>query len=184
MATSLTNISAVTIKKLRTANIIPAAVYLIYMVCINTDFSYKNFDLSILGTYSIGGKVYDSLYAGSMEVMYAGNTWNKHALRRWQQPGDITDVPRIQIGGSYTASDRFLVDASYFAIKNITLGYTIPKQWLKKAGLESVRIFGSVDNLALFSHLDGMDPQYNFKGETDYSYAPNKTYSVGFEINF
>ena len=77
----------------------------------------------------------------------------------------------------------FLVDASYFAIKNITLGYTIPKQWLKKAGLESVRIFGSVDNLALFSHLDGMDPQYNFKGETDYSYAPNKTYSVGFEIN-
>lgn len=87
------------------------------------------------------------------------------------------------IGGSYTASDRFLVDASYFAIKNITLGYTIPKQWLKKAGLESVRIFGSVDNLALFSHLDGMDPQYNFKGETDYSYAPNKTYSVGFEIN-
>ena len=119
-----------------------------------------------------------------MEVMYAGNTWNKHALRRWQQPGDITDVPRIQIGGSYTASDRFLVDASYFAIKNITLGYTIPKQWLKKAGLESVRIFGSVDNLALFSHLDGMDPQYNFKGESDYSYAPNKTYSVGFEINF
>ena len=107
MATSLTNISAVTIKKLRTANIIPAAVYLIYMVDINTDFSYKNFDLSILGTYSIGGKVYDSLYAGSMEVMYAGNTWNKHALRRWQQPGDITDVPRIQIGGSYTASDRF-----------------------------------------------------------------------------
>lgn len=91
---------------------------------------------------------------------------------------------RIQIGGSYTTSDRFLVDASYFAIKNITLGYTIPKQWLKKAGLESVRIFGSVDNLALFSHLDGMDPQYNFKGETDYSYAPNKTYSVGFEINF
>ena len=62
-----------------------------------------------MGTYSIGGKVYDSLYAGSMEVMYAGNTWNKHALRRWQQPGDITDVPRIQIGGSYTASDRFLV---------------------------------------------------------------------------
>ena len=58
---------------------------------INTDFSYKNVDLSIVGTYSIVGKVYDSLYAGSMEVMYAGNTWNKHALRRWQQPGDITD---------------------------------------------------------------------------------------------
>ena len=54
----------------------------------------------------------------------------------------------------------------------------------KEGRARVVRIFGSVDNLALFSHLDGMDPQYNFKGETDYSYAPNKTYSVGFEINF
>ena len=119
-----------------------------------------------------------------MEVMYAGNTWNKHALRRWQQLGDITDVPRIQIGGSYTASDRFLVDASYFAIKNITFGLHYSQTMAKEGRVESVRIFGSVDNLALFSHLDGMDPQYNFKGETDYSYAPNKTYSVGFEINF
>ena len=45
-------------------------------------------------------------------------------------------------------------------------------------------VFGSIDNLALFSHLKGMDPQYNFKGETDYSYTPNKTYSFGVEINF
>ena len=42
----------------------------------------------------------------------------------------------------------------------------------------------TIDNLALFSHLKGMDPQYNFKGETDYSYTPNKTYSFGVEINF
>lgn len=77
-----------------------------------------------------------------------------------------------------------LVDASYFAIKNITLGYTLPKAWMQKAGLSSIRIFGSVDNLALFTHLKGMDPQYNFSGSTDYSYSPNKTWSFGFEVNF
>ncbi len=149
-----------------------------------TDFSWKGFDLNILTTYSIGGKIYDSLYAGSMNNMYYNNAWNEHALRRWQKPGDITDVPRIEVAGKYTTNDRFLVDASYFAIKNITLGYTLPKSWLNKVNMNSVRVFASVDNLALFTHLQGMDPQYNFSGSTDYAYTPNKTWSLGVEVNF
>jgi hypothetical protein len=151
---------------------------------IGTNLSWKGLDLSILTTYSIGGKVLDNLYVGSMNTMYYNNNWNKHALRRWQQPGDITDVPRIEVGGKYTTTDRFLVDASYFAIKNITLGYTLPRPWMRKAGLNNIRVFGSVDNLALFTHLQGMDPQYNFSGSTSYTYTPNKTISLGFEINF
>ena len=151
---------------------------------IGTNLSWKNIDLSILTTYSLGGKIYDGLYQGSMENMYYNNNWNEHALRRWQKPGDITDVPRIEIAGAYATNDRFLIDASYFAIKNITLGYTLPKAWMQKARLGSVRIFGSVDNLALFTHLKGMDPQYNFSGSTDYAYSPNKTWSFGFEVNF
>lgn len=151
---------------------------------IATDLTFKGFDLSILTTYSIGGKVYDSLYAGSMNNMYYNNNWNKHILRRWQQPGDVTDVPRVEVAGKYTANDRFLIDASYFAIKNITFGYRLPSSVLRKASLNSVRIFGSVDNLALFTHLQGMDPQYNFSGSTDYTYTPNKTWTLGVEINF
>ena len=151
---------------------------------IGTNLSWKNIDLSILTTYSLGGKIYDGLYQGSMQNMYYNNNWNEHALRRWQKPGDITDVPRIEIAGAYATNDRFLIDASYFAIKNITLGYTLPKAWMQKARLGSVRIFGSVDNLALFTHLKGMDPQYNFSGSTDYAYSPNKTWSFGFEVNF
>ena len=119
-----------------------------------------------------------------MNTTYSTDTWNSNALRRWQKPGDITDVPRIEIGGQYTTTDRFLVDASYFAIKNITLGYTLPKLWVNKIGLSNVRVFTSVDNLALFTHLDGMDPQYSFGGSTDYTYAPNKTWSVGLEVKF
>lgn len=151
---------------------------------IGTDFSWKGIDLSILTTYSIGGKVFDGLYSASMNNLYYNNAWNEHALRRWQKPGDITDVPRIEVAGKYTTNDRFLVDASYFAIKNITLGYTLPKAWMNRAKLNSVRFFGSVDNLALFTHLQGMNPQYNFSGETSYSYSPNKTWSLGVEINF
>ena len=151
---------------------------------IASNLSYKDFDLSVLTTYSIGGKIYESLYRGSMEVQYATDTWNTNILRRWQKPGDVTDVPRVEIGQSYAANDRYLINASYFAIKNITLGYTLPKQIISKAGLQNVRVFASVDNLALFTHLDGMDPQYNFSGGTNYDYAPNRTWTLGFEVKF
>ena len=151
---------------------------------ISTNLSYKGIDLSVLTTYSLGGKVYDSLYRGAMEVSYATDTWHTNSLRRWQKPGDVTDVPRIEINGSYAANDRWLIDASYFAIKNITLGYNLPRSIMNSIGLNAIRVFASVDNLALWSHLDGMDPQYNFSGGTNYSYTPNKTWTLGFEVKF
>jgi outer membrane protein OmpA-like peptidoglycan-associated protein len=151
---------------------------------LGTDFTWKGLTLSVLTTYSLGGKVYDSLYASDMNLWYLSSTWNKHMMRRWQKPGDVTDVPRSTIAESIANTDRFLIDASYFAIKNITLAYALPNAWISKLGMTGARIFGSVDNLALFTHLDGMDPQYNFSGGTDYDYSPNRTYTVGIELNF
>ena len=152
---------------------------------IGTDLNWKGLTLSVLTTYSIGGKIYDSLYAGSMQNMYYNTNWNKHALRRWTQPGDVTDVPRIEVAGSHASYlDTYLIDASYFAIKNVTLSYQLPKSWMRAARLSGVRVFASCDNLALFTHLQGMDPQYSFSGSTSYAYTPNRTYSVGLEVNF
>ena len=153
---------------------------------ISTDLTLFNcVDLSILTTYSLGGKIYDSLYYGTMKPMYyASDTWNKNVLRRWQKPGDITDIPRVDVGGSSTLTSNYLVNASYFAIKNITLGYTLPSSIATKAYLSSLRVYASFDNVALFTHLKGMDPQYNLTGGTNYSYSPNKTFSIGLDINF
>ena len=151
---------------------------------LGTDFSWKGLTLSVLTTYSLGGKVYDSLYASDMDLWYLSSTWHKNMMRRWQKPGDITDVPRATIAGSMLITDRYLIDASYFAIKNITLAWALPNAWINKLGMTGARIFGSVDNLALFTHLDGMDPQYNFSGGTNYDYSPNRTYTVGIELNF
>ena len=151
---------------------------------LGTTLTYKDISLSVLTTYSIGGKIYDGLYSASMAPTYISSTWNTNALRRWQKPGDITDVPRVELGGMSYATDRFLVDASYFAIKNITLSYSLPKSLTNKLKLGGVRVFGSFDNVALFTHLDGMDPQYNFSGGTNYDYAPNKTLQFGLEVNF
>ena len=152
---------------------------------LNTSMNIFEFiDLSVMTTYSIGGWIYESLYSGAMEPMYTGNTWHVNALRRWQKPGDITDVPRAEINGQYAANDSKLVDASYFAIKNITLGFSLPYKYAQRIKAQQIRIYMALDNIALFSHMDGMDPQYNFTGGTGYYYTPNKTYSIGLNINF
>ena len=151
---------------------------------LSTNVSFKGIDLSVLTTYSIGGKIYDSNYTAVMNMSYLSSTWHANALRRWQKPGDVTDVPRIEINGSYATNDRYLVDASYFAIKNITLGYTIPSYLIRRIGLQNVRVYGSVDNLNIWTHLNGMDPQYNFSGGTNYVYSPNKTWTIGLELKF
>lgn len=143
---------------------------------------WKNLDISIMTTYSLGGKIYDSLYSGGMHVSSAGHNWNANIVRRWQKPGDITDVPRVEIGGSYSATNDFLIDASYFAIKNITVGYSFPLG--KSKGVSALRLYATVDNLATFCHLNGMDPQYSFTGGTSYSYTPSRVVSLGIDLNF
>lgn len=150
----------------------------------SNSFRYKNIDLSVLTTFSVGGKVYDTTYASLMNARNMGYSWSKDMLNRWQQPGDVTDVPRIQAGRNGQYDDRFLLDASYFTLKNISLGYNLPKRWLKAAGMQGVRIFATGDNLLLVSSKKGMDPQYNFQGTQDYRYAPIRTISFGVDIKF
>ena len=151
----------------------------------SSNFTFlKNFDFSFLTTFSVGGKIYDSLYGGAMNVTYAGNNWHRNVLRRWQQPGDITDVPLVEIGGSRVSTGEELIDASYFAIKNITFGYTLPSSLTKKAGIGACRVFITADNLALFCNMDGMDPQYNFTGTVSYTYSPSRVVAAGIDINF
>ena len=151
---------------------------------IGTNFRWKGLDVSILTTYSIGGKVNESIYSSTMNPFYYGQTFHKHQLRAWKQPGDITDVPRVEVGTSSISSDRFLVDASYFAIKNITVGYTIPRKASSFIGMKSVRVYCSLDNLALFTHMKGMNPTYSLTGSTSFVYTPSRSFVAGLDIKF
>ena len=83
-----------------------------------------------------------------------------------------------------TATDRFLVDASYFTIKSVSLGYSLPASVLAKARIKQVRFFVTGENLWLFSHLPGLDPQASFSGSTSYSYTPSRTVSIGVDFKF
>jgi TonB-linked SusC/RagA family outer membrane protein len=151
---------------------------------ISNDFKLWNFDLAVLTTYSIGGKMLDGVYSNMMAMRSAGNAWHSHMDRAWRQPGDITDVPRLQLGNVNQATDRFLLDASYFAIKNVTFGYNLPKRVSDKLQIHNLRLFATADNVYLFSALKGSDPQYNFSGGQDFAYVPIRTLSLGLDLRF
>jgi len=152
----------------------------------SNDAHIGNFDFSVMTTYSIGGYIYDSVYHGMLYSTYIGQAGHVDRLKAWKKPGDITDIPKIEAHGSarVALTDDELFDASYFAIKNISVGYTLPASLLQAAKIEAVRVFLSADNIRMFSALKGLDPQYNFTGGTGYSYTPTRTVSLGVDINF
>ena len=151
---------------------------------ISTQLRYKNFDLSIATNYSIGGEMIDGVYQGLMSYYYPAQAKHKNLARAWKQIGDVTDIPRNIIGKNYPDTDAMLIDASYFAIKNITLGYSLPAKLVKNIGLQGLRLALTADNLYQFTHLKGMDPQYSLVGGTGYAYTPTRTISFSVDVKF
>lgn len=151
---------------------------------ISSDLRYKNFDFSMMFTYSIGGKILDAIYTDMLYSYFPGQTRHAHLSRAWTKEGDITDIPRIDYSETHVYTSNDLINASYFSMKNITLGYTLPKAWIKKIGFESLRITASADNVFMLTHLKGMNPQYNFSGNTGYTYVPVRTVTFGLDVNF
>jgi len=151
----------------------------------NNDFRMGNFDFSFLTTYSVGGKMLDGVYSSLLYNQYVGQAAHIDRGTAWKKAGDIVSIPRIDANGSakITTTADELIDASYFAIKNITLGYSLPAKWMKLMDLQGARITLTADNLYVFTALKGIDPQFNFTGGTGFSYTPARTISVGLNIN-
>ena len=129
-----------------------------------TTLNAYGIDFSIQCSFQLGGKYYDGTYQSLMWTQdNTGNAWHKDVLKAWQKPGDITDVPRndgdVQVAQS--ALDRFLVSASYLSVNNVTLGYTLPKNWTKKIGIDGLRIYVAGDNLAVLTARKGIDPRFS-----------------------
>ncbi|WP_447641522.1 MULTISPECIES: SusC/RagA family TonB-linked outer membrane protein [Chitinophagaceae] len=154
----------------------------------NNEFTYKNFTLSILLTYQLGGKVYDGSYASLMNGGKYGTALSVDELKRWQKPGDITNVPRMDNARMSdfgdASSDRWLTSASYLNINNITFTYRIPRQWLSRITAHDASIYISGENLHLFSARKGMNSMGSFSGTTSNSYTYNRILSMGINLNF
>ena len=147
------------------------------------------FDASIQFAYQLGGQVMDNGYMYLMHASAssdAGGAWHKDILNAWTPTNTNTDVPRLNAGDRYTAysSTRFLTSASYLSINNVTIGYTLPKEWTRKIYLNNVRVYFSGDNLALFAKRKGLDPRQGFVSSIPYTYTQLRSISGGISVSF
>lgn len=129
----------------------------------NLRAEYKGFDASLLLNGVQGVDAFNGLV---FNLESQENVLNRgvEVLRRWQQPGDITDIPRFRFGqnSNNNVSTRYIQDASYVRLKNLTVGYTLPESLLGKAfkgGLNKVRVYVQTLNLLTITDYEGLDPE-------------------------
>ena len=106
-------------------------------------------------------------------------------LDRWTGEGTSNSIPRAVYAdpnNNNRVSDRFLEDGSYLRLKNITLGYTLPKKSLSKIYVSGARMFISAQNLLTLTRYSGFDPEVS--GIDSGSYPMTRTISLGLDIKF
>lgn len=151
----------------------------------NANLSFKGFDLAVLfqGTegqkYFVNGWGFDHFRQGTPPT-------KDFAKNRWTGPGTSNTEPRVTFDFSGNSQNRrastyYLKDASYLRLKNLTFGYTFPREMISRIGLTNARVFVSGDNLVTWTPYKGLDPERAGDGLFA-QYPQNKILSVGVNI--
>jgi TonB-linked SusC/RagA family outer membrane protein len=156
--------------------------------------TYHGIDFSLFLQYSYGNEM---INFGNTTLLNSGadinNNQSKEALKRWRKEGDITSVPRYEFENIYNSqfSSRFVEDASYLRVKNVTIGYTLNKQLLAKLRLKNLRVYASGTNIWTLTNYSGADPEVNsLDGSTTaqgldlYTFPQVRTILVGLNLGF
>ncbi len=123
---------------------------------------YKAWSLTAFFYDRVGQKVINQARM-DLESMYGTNNQSTAVLSRWRSEGDAasTDIPRALygMGYNYLGSDRFVEDASFVRLKNLSLSYHLPKELLKRWKINSMNIFCTGYDLLTWTHYNGQDPE-------------------------
>lgn len=162
-------------------------------------FQYKGVSVSAFLYLSNGNEVYRSIarFINSDGSRF-GRNQSSEQLRRWQKPGDVTDVPIIKVGntdGGNNRSTRWIHDASFLRLRNVTIAYNLPTSLVSKWKLTSARVSLQGQNLATWTTYPGLDPEVGLgtrsvlgtvsEGGVDFGLYPQpQTFTVGLDIGF
>ena len=153
---------------------------------ITNTFTYKGLSLNVLMSFAVGGDIYDGIYGGLMDAGTEGGALHKDILNRWQKPGDITDVPKMDVSGAANtngASDRWLTSASYLNLRSVNLSYTLPRTFLEKIKVKAATVYLAGENLGWLSSRSGMYVSGTFNGTTSNTFTPARTFTLGVNVN-
>ncbi|WP_199417013.1 SusC/RagA family TonB-linked outer membrane protein [Chitinophaga silvatica] len=158
--------------------------------------SYKNFDLSLSFAGVSGVKLYNADKMQGMDANYPYNMY-ADALNRWHGAGTSNSVPRMSLSNdnqNNRTSDRFVENGDYLALKNISLGYTIPSKVWGHSGISDLHIYVAAQNLFMLTKYSGLTPQLGYNGGTNdgnrqrgidvAAYPQARTFSFGGTLNF
>ena len=157
-----------------------------WLFSMNNSLSYKGFELSVFLQGIAGNKIYNANNIDNTGMAAAYNQ-TTDVLKRWQGEGTSNSMPRAVFGDpnqNTRVSDRFVENGSYLRLKNITLSYTFPKQWLQKAQIENACLSLSCENVATITGYSGFDPEVGINGIDQNRYPISRTFSLGLNFNF
>lgn len=166
------------------------SIYPVWQGGFGTNIMYKGFELSTQWSY-VADLYRNNLDYADLEetsIVDDGSNRTVSVTRAWQNVGDITDVPRV--GNPYgsvdyiNSTDRYLEDASFLRLRNITLGYTFSQELLRDLPVSGVRFFVQAENLVTFSSYRGWDAEGGFRTTDRGNYPTPKIYTFGAVINF
>lgn len=163
------------------------------IIGMTNEFSWKNFDASLVLTASLGGDIMDGTYEWTENIDGVFNV-RKEVAERWRSednPGN-GKIPRTRAGTTelfrYTNS-RWVFDGSYLRVKNLTVGYTVPLK--ANPYIKGIRVYASGQNLLTWTSYPGMNPEVSKEGANGLkqgidatSYPVARTYTIGLNVNF
>ncbi len=152
----------------------------------NNSFTYKDFDLQIFLQGVAGNNIYNAnrIWQESMSVP---QNQTVKVLDRWTGEGTSHSVPRAVYSDpnqNTRHSDRFIENGSYLRLKNLTLGYTLPRSLSQKAYLQTLRVYVSCQNLFTLTRYSGFDPEVDVSGVDLSTYPVTRTVSFGVNVKF
>ncbi|MCD8093904.1 MAG: SusC/RagA family TonB-linked outer membrane protein [Bacteroides sp.] len=157
---------------------------------LTNNLKWKFIDLGFTFTYSLGGDAFDyatwqhsnggsHLYGGAVPAYY-------DISKMWTGPGDTrATLPKFQYGSVASTSSRWIMPTDYLRLKNLTLGLSVPQQYIKKLGINRARIYFSGSNLLTWKSKDlFVDPEMRVDGLCTFETPALRTYTFGLELNF
>jgi hypothetical protein len=153
----------------------------------NNFLSYKNIELSFYFYFSVGSQVYNYDYATNMhDGASPGYNLAADALNAWTPNNKYTDVPQFVTNNqSYSnqLSSRFLEDASYLRLKNISLSYTLPENIINRVKMKNLKLYVSAENIWTITGYKGFDPEVAINGVTSSTIPGVKVVTFGLKID-
>lgn len=154
----------------------------------NGSVEYFNFDLSFLWTGAFGHQIFNG--SQRQDLQYTNRT--TEILDRWTGEGTSDEIPRytwLDANNNYRVSDLYIENGSYLRLKNLQLGYTLPKKVLERLSAVTWRFFVSVENLVTITGYSGADPEIGAMGSFDIGidrgiYPQARTFRLGTTITF